>query len=110
MSTFSDLVAHAQEHVESVLGEDVRIDAVATVLTGVLDRSAHRQEIGDGGFAPEAAATLSLSKAQCEGVWIPCLGCQLTVGGRRYKVIMVEEDDAAWNLGLMHTSQQKRSA
>lgn len=110
MSTFSDLVARAQQHAEGIAGTAVRIDGVTTVLTGVIDRSTHRQELGDGGFAPEANATLSLSKSQLEAVWIPCLGAIATVEGRKYKVVMVEEDDAAYNLGLMDLSQRKRAS
>lgn len=110
MSTLSDLLARSTEHAEGVAGTAVRIDGVATVLTGILDRSTHRQELGDGGFAPEANATLMMSKAQLDAVWIPCLGGQVTVGGRKYKVILVEEDDAGWRLGLMDVSQRRRNS
>lgn len=108
MSAFADLVARSQAHFESALGVEVRVDGVGTVFAGVLDRSTHREDLGDGGFVPEASATLTLTKPQLVGLWIPALGRQVTVGGRVYKIIMVEEDDAGWNLGLMATSQQKR--
>lgn len=110
MSTFSDLVARSMEHAEGVAGTAVRVDGVSTVLTGILDRSTHRQELGDGGFAPEANATLAMSKGQLESVWIPCLGALVIVGGRKYKVMQVEEDDASWRLGLMDISQRKRAS
>ena len=110
MSAFSDLVARSQDHFETALGVEVRVEGVSTVLAGVLDRSTHRQDLGDGGFVPEASATLTMTKPQLVGVWIPALGRVVTVGGRQYKIIMVEDDDAGWNLGLMATSQQKRAA
>lgn len=109
MSTFNDFVTGGYEFAEGIAGQEVRIDTVTGALTGILDRSTHRQELADGGFAPEANATLTMAKAQLEAVWIPCLGAQLTTGGRRYKVVMVEEDAASWILGLMATSQQKRT-
>lgn len=100
-----DLLSGALGHLQEYAGSTFHVDGVATTFTGVFNRHQFASALTVGGYDEDVDATISATKAQFTGLWIPDRGKRLFCQSKAFQIVGVTEDAWSFTLSLKGVNQ-----
>jgi hypothetical protein len=101
VSEARDLLDLGFAGLESEMGEPFTVQGFADPFIGLCDEEQHSNTLGEGGFLPEAAATLYVARSYFDSIYLkPWIGMRLTLKDREFLVKEVGQNQHLWRLVL----------
>lgn len=95
---FNDVMAQGMAGAEAMWGDAFVLDGDETTYVGTFNSWRDSRQIGPGGFEIHIDGVLVASLRQFKTT--PYNGQRITVNGKRYVIVEVDQDSAAWTFAL----------
>src|SRR4030095_2589097 len=83
------------------MGEPFTVQGFPEPFIGLCDEEQHSNILGEGGFLPEAAATLYVARSYFDSIYLkPWIGMRLTLKDREFLVREIGQNQHLWRLVL----------
>ena len=100
-----DLLSAGLAKLQTVAGDTFRVDGVGTTFTGVFNRHQYDATLIVGGYEEKVDATITATKSQFTGVWVPNRGKRVFCQSKAFQIVGVMEDGWSYSLSLKGVDQ-----